>query len=315
MSQAPDDRIDLLCAAVVSTARGVRGRSMFAGWTPDDRPAAATALDGLSEMARRALADYRASGLAPRQVPYSAIVPVTYVVTGAAVDFADHGGRRAEDQVRYTVTDARGERRDIALGERGILGGIVDARIPWQLSDPGGEGAPAVSALPLYTVFAPLPGAAADTGLAMLFEPTIAGASNEPALRSFIRNTVGRLLVLDESQPPRSRKGYLEAAGRLAGRAPRSGSMGTLAWLRRLGMVEFDDNWLKDLDLAKRRAKGRLIGLLRAVGMVDVSDEILDELLHPRPDYDIDELDLDRLFDLSAAMYEVSRQILAPPGR
>jgi hypothetical protein len=294
-------------------ARESRGRSLFVGWTAKGMPAATTRLSGLTANAREMLSAFHASGLPPRQIPYTAVVPVTYALTGPAVDFADHGRRRAEDQIRYQVIDAHGERRDIALGERTILGAIVDARTPWQAT--GGRMAitHAVSAVPMYSVFAPLPGASADTGLAILFEPTVFGSTNEPAMRSFMRNTIGRLLVLDESQPPKSRKGYLEAAGKLAGSMPSSGSMQTLVALRRMGMVDFDDNWLKGLEMAKRRTKGRFIQALRGLGLVEISDEMLDELTHPRPDYDVDQLDIGRMFDLAEAMYAVANRLLSPP--
>jgi hypothetical protein len=311
-SSEPIEPIEQLCASVVSTARGVRGRSLFLGWTADGLPAASTDLSGLAEPARKSLNHYRGSGLAPRKVPYAALVPVTYLVTGPAVDFADTELRRAEDQVRYTVLDAAGARRDIAVGECGALGGIAASRVPWQATGGrgGGVAAPAVSAVPLYTVFAPLPGTSADTGLAMLFEPTLRGETNEPAFRSFVRNTISRLLVLDESQQAASRKGYLEAAGRIAGTPPKSTALQSLLWLRRAGLVEFEDNWIQGLRQSRRRAEGQFIRALRAIGLVEVSDEILDELTHPRPDYDIDPLETDTLIDLADQMYVVARKRL-----
>lgn len=306
-----DDRIAALCAVTMSMARKVRGHSMFVGWTSDGRPAAATTLKDLTEEARRTLTDFQASGLKPRQIAYEAVVPVTFLIVGPAVDFSDAGRHRAEDQIRYTVIDAHGERREIAIGERTVLGAIADARTPWQASENRLGAEPAVSAVPLYTLFAPLPGARVDTGIGLLFQSTLPGSTNEPVLRSFIRHTIGRLLVLDESQPASARKGYLEAAGRLAGTPPKGGTLGTLVLLKRMGMVDFDDGWLKGLELTKRRARGHFIRLLRGIGMVEISDEMLDELTHPRPDYDIDRLDLDRMFDLAEAMYEVANRILA----
>ncbi|MFN2114550.1 MAG: hypothetical protein ACK2T6_02475 [Anaerolineae bacterium] len=310
------DAIDRLGSSVVSTARGARGRSMFVGWTEDGRPIASTEIAALSEQARQALAQYNASGLAPRKIPYSVVVPLQYLVTGPAVDFADTDARPAEDQVRYTVLDATGARRDIALGERGVLGAIAASRVPWQATGTreAGIAAPAVSTVPLYTVYAPLPGSTADTGVALLFEPTLRGETNEPAFRSFVRNTISRLLVLDESQPAGARKGYLEAAGRMAGTPPSSTALQTLIWLRRAGLVEFEDSWLQGLRQSRQRAKGQFIRALRAVGFVDISDEMLDELTNPRPDYDIDPLETDQLVDLAGQMYELARKRLDDRG-
>lgn len=302
--------IETPCAVVVSTARAARGRSVIFGWTPDRWPMATTRMDGLSDEARRVIEGYAAAGLPARRVPYSAFVPVTYVLTGPAVDFADTAERRAEDQVRYTIVDARGERREVVLGERGVLGAIAEARVPWQAAGADPTSMAATSAVPLYTVIAPQPGASPETALAFLFEPTIAGNTNEPAFRSFVRNTIGRLLVLDESQPKKSRKGYMEIAGKVAGTPPEGGTASLLSWMRRAGLVDFDDSWLRGLDLGKRRLEGQLIRGLRAIGMVDVDDRVMADLLDPRPDYDIDPLELAAMLDLAEQMYHVARRNL-----
>lgn len=294
--------VETLAAAVMSTAAGVRGRVLFVGWSPDGLPAATGRRDALSDDARRALDHYRATGLDVRRVPFGLLVPATYLVTGPVIDFADTRDRLAEDQVQLTCLDAHGERRDFAIGELGILRGIVLARQPWQAYTGRGLDI-AVSTVPLYTVFAPLPDAAGGAGLALLFQPTLEGGSNEPAFRAFVRNTVGRLLVLDESQPPASRRGYLEVAGRVAGVPPKSGLLRSLVALRRLGFVDFDDGWLRSLQQRGKKMQGGLIRALRAMGMVEVSDGLLRELEDPRPDYDVDPLDTERLVDMAEEMY------------
>lgn len=309
-TRASTGRIATPCAVVVSTGRSARGRSVVVGWTGDGLPAATTRMDGLSQEARRGIDSYRAAGLPPRRVPYTTVVPVTYALTGPAVDFTDTADRRAEDQVRYTVVDAHGERREIGLGERGALGAISEAAVPWQAVRRETMAQTASSAVALYTVFAPMAGAAPDTGLAILFEPTLRDSTNEPAFRSFVRNTVSRLLVLDESQPPRARKGYLEVAGRVAGTTPGGGPAAMLTWLRRIGVLEFDDQWLRSLALGRRRMEGRLVRALRAVGLVQVDEAVLQDLLHPRPDYAIDPLSTERLVELADHMYRTARKAL-----
>ena len=302
--------IDALAATVVSAAPSDRGRLLFVGWTADGQPAAAPSSDRLSSEAKERLAAFRASGLAPRQVPYSALVPAEYVSTGPAIDFADTHERRAEDQVRYTIVDGAGTQRDVSLSELGILDAIAAARQPFQAATLGSGGELTLETIPLYTLFVGLPGARDGTGLAMLFRPMVAGQTNEPVFRSFVRFTVGRLLVLDESVPRNQRKGYLDVAGKIAGFSPKGGLLETLLVFRRLGFVSFSDDWLRGLDMAGRKAQGQLIRVLRAVGMVDVSDEILDELTDPRPDYDVDRLETDRLVDLAEAMSGVARVAL-----
>jgi hypothetical protein len=310
MTEAATPTIERLAAAVVSTARGVRGHALYAGWTAEGLPAAAASSQALAPPARKALAACRGARLLPRKVPFSTIVPVTYVLTGAAIDFADTPQRRAEDQISYTVLDAAGQRREVALGELGVLWAITTAREPWQDLVSGRSAEAAVSAIALYTLFAPIPGIDPQTGMAMLFDPTLPGGTNAPAFRSFVRHTIGRLLILDESLPPQARKGYMEVAGRLAGLPPRGGLLQALVWLRQTGFVEFDDAWLRGLQRTGRHAQGGLLRLLRALGMVEVSDDLLHELADVRPDYDIDRLDMDRLVDLAAEMHAAATRAL-----
>ncbi|MEO8083808.1 MAG: hypothetical protein ABI780_08305 [Ardenticatenales bacterium] len=302
---APEVVVERLAAAVMSTAKGVRGRVLYVGWSEDDLPAATGRRDGLSDGARQALDHYRATGLDVRKVPFARLVPASYLICGPVIDFADTRDRVAEDQVQYSCLDATGERRDYAIGELGILRGITLARQPWQAYTGGGMEL-AVSTVPLYSVFAPLPDPTGETGLALLFEPTIPGASNEAAFRSFVRMTIGRLLVLDESQPPGSRRGYLDVAGRVAGVPPKGGLLGTLVRLRGMGFVEFDDSWLRDMQRRGKQLQGGMIRFLRAIGMVEVTDGLLNELTDPRPDYDVDPLDTARLVDMAEQMYGVA---------
>lgn len=305
--------IERLASSMVSTARGVRGRWFFVGWTADGLPAATTTVEDLSEAARRDLANFRGARLAPRQVPYATLIPVSYVMTGSAIDFADTAGQRAEDQVAFAVVDAAGQSRDIAIGEIALLGAISAGREPWQSHQSSTATQLAVDAVPLYTVLCTLPGLRADTGLALLFESTIPGSSNEPAFRSFVRHSIGRLLVLDESQPPASRKGYLEVAGRIAGVPPKSGMLGSLVWMRKAGLIDFEDGWLRGMQRRGRSMKGGVIRALRGMGMVEVSDATLAEISDSRPDYDVDQLELGRMLDMAAEMQSRAAAYLSPP--
>jgi hypothetical protein len=309
---AAEPLIHDLAAAVVSTAPGVRGKLLYVGWTADGAPAATPTAGGLSEDARASLTAFRGSGLTPRRVPYAALVPSEYVATGPAIDYADSPGRRAEDQVRYTVVDSQEATRDVAIGELSVLQAIADARAPFQALARGTGGELTVDTVPLYTVFVGLPDAQEGTGLAIMFRPTVAGRTNEAAFRSFVRLTVGRLLVLDESAPRELRKGYLDVAGRVAGVGPKGGFLETLVTLRKLGFVDFSDNWLRDMQMASRKAQGQFLRVLRALGMVEIEDEILDELTNPRPDYDVDQLETGRLLDLASAMADAARRALRP---
>jgi hypothetical protein len=315
----PDLRIETLAAAVVSDAPASRGHLLYVGWTTASIPTATAELDGLCEEARAAFEAYRASGLGPRHVPFAALVPVEYLATGPAVDFTDTPGRRAEDHVRYTVLDNAEAERDIALAEVALLEAIAAARQPFQAPAPGTGGELTLDTVPLYTVFVAWPGAPAGTALALLFQPTVRGRGNEAVFRSFVRLTLGRLLVLDESAPAARRKGYLDVAGRMAGLGPSSGFLQSLVTLRKLGFVDFSDDWLRGVQQAGRKAQGTFFRVLRVLGMVQISDELLDELTDPRPDYDVDDLATENLVDVAAAMAAAARKALGsfppPPPR
>ena len=87
--------------------------------------------------------------------------------------------------------------------------------------------------------------------------------------------------------------------------------------LRRIGLLSFSDEWLRDLGRARRRAKGHLARALRAAGLAEVDDAVLDELTDPRPDYDVDRLESEQLIDLAEGMFAAARQALwnTPTGR
>jgi hypothetical protein len=303
--------LGLLSAAVVSTAKATKGRWLFVGWDDHDRPATAESLAGLGPAARRAYHVYRESGLWPRQVRWTSLEAVEYVLTGPAVDFADHGGQLAQDQLQYVVLDARGDRSEIALGELAVLEAIVSAREPWQRVGESSSAEIAKSAVLLYTLFLPNPGAPPGTGLALLFRPTIPQSGNEPAFRAFVRQSLGRLLVLDESQPAGSRKGYLDAAAELASLPPESGVGSLLVRLRELGFIDFEDSWLRGAYRRMGSVRAGFLRALRVFGAVEISDDVLHEIAHPRPDYDLDALAMGQLVALAEAMYWRAHEALS----
>jgi hypothetical protein len=64
------------------------------------------------------------------------------------------------------------------------------------------------------------------------------------------------------------------------------------------------------VQLARRKAQGQFLRALRALGMVEISDDILDELTNPRPDYDVDQLETSQLIDMASAMADAARRTL-----
>ena len=294
---------------MAATAPG-SGNWRFVGWNTFDRPATARDVANLAEEAQHAFVLYRESGLWPRQVPFADLEAVEYVLTGPAIDFADHGSTLAQDQVQYVVLDGGGDRRDVALGELALLEGIAQARTPWQTVGKSVSAEMATSAIQYRTVFVPHPEGPAARGLALLFRPTLPESGNDAAFRSFARQTLSRLLVLDESAAVVQRKGYLEAAAQVAGAPPGGGAVGALTWLRRFGMVDFSDNWLKGWHRHRARAQMALVKILRSIGVVEISAERMAQIADARPDYRVDDLETDGLIDLAEAMFWAARTAL-----
>jgi hypothetical protein len=303
----PSARIDLLAAAAASTA-GDGDDWILAGWTEDGSPLATTDVRDLSAGAAAAFLGFRESGLWPRQVPYGAVEAVEYAMTGPAVDFADHAGQVAQDQVQLAVLDQTGDRAEHNFGELALLEAIVQARDPWQAALPGSSAELARAAAPFFTLFVAHPRGGAGRGMAILFRPTTSRSGNEAAFAAFVRQATSRLLVLDESQPPGMRKGYLQAAARSAG-VHAGDERGLLAWLRKIGVVDYDDEGIA------RKEAGLLVSLLRAlrkIGLVEVSDERLEEIEDVRPVYDLDRLDTAGLVSLAEAMYRAAARVVRP---
>jgi hypothetical protein len=307
MSASPDgDGIRRLAAAVASTAPRNEVPWLFVGWNAADRPMAARDPANLSADALRAFQQFRRAGLWPRQVPFASLEAVEYAFTGPAVDFADSKGQVAEDQIQYVVLDENGERREVHLGELALLEGIVQAAEPWQAALGGNSAELAQSAIRYHTVLLPHPDGPIQRGLAILFRPTLSASGNEAAFGAFVRYSLSRLLVLDESQPDGRRKGYLEAAARHAGLSPDDVS-GLLQWLRRLGFVDFEDAWIESLQRRRAGAVVAALRVLRKMGMVDVGNDRLKEMAEARPSYDLDALDTSGLVGLAEAMYWAAR--------
>jgi hypothetical protein len=135
-----------------------------------------------------------------------------------------------------------------------------------------------------------------------MFRPTTRSSGNEAAFVSFVRQVLSRLLVLDESAPAKNRKGYLEAAARRAG-LDSGDHAGLLGWLRRIGLVDYDDDWLSQLERKETGIVVALVKALRKIGLIEVSDERMAELEDVRPVYDLDRLDAGGLVALAEAMY------------
>lgn len=302
-------QIKRLCSVVRQGRRRKKGELIFIGWTRDGKPAITSNETRLSEEVQESLKAFERSGLEIKEI-YLNLIPVEYAYTGAAIDFRDQKERKAEDLINYGIKDEDGKSKKIALGELAVLEAIADSQTPWQDTASSKVREIAVAAKPMYILFVSTPEMDGNTALAILFKPTIEGESNEAAFKSFIRQTIGRLLVLDESQDPENRKGYMKAAEKFAGKRTTGSPLEILLKLRQTGFIEFEDNWLKNLGQRGRNMLTTGLKLARSLGLVEVDEDLLEEYKHPLPHYDVDKLDINRLFSLTSAMRDAARRSL-----
>lgn len=293
------NKIDRLCGVF-------RARSgyVFLGWTRDGRPTQQADQSMLNERAQTSFESYQLSGARLREISYYSLRPTQFKLVGEAQDYDEAHDPDAEDLVTYGLVDEQSKSLSIAITEREILKAILRCRTPWQDVGSSRFSEVAVGAKPMYTLFVEPQNGGGREAVAVLFEPLIAGESNEVVFKAFIKQTISRLLVLDESQPNRSnQKGYLDAIARLDSVSQKQ-TLGDdlMLVLRSMGLVNFDDDWFENKRRASKGLLAKTLRIARAVGLYDISDEKLDELQYPPPDYDLDTLDLNQFFALTEAM-------------
>jgi hypothetical protein len=306
-SEQNNNRISELCL-VGKRLDTKRGELVFIGWTKSGKPLVSEEMSDLDKNAMESLEAFEMSGLPTRKIYSPKVTPLEYSFTGPAVDFKDKGNKKAEDLITYGVVNENGENKKISLGERAVLSAIAASNNPWQNISSTKMGDVAIEASPMYTLIISSKDKKREKDdVAILFKPTLAGESNEATFKAFIRNTIGRLLVLDESQSSGSRKGYLRAAAQFAGE--KSKSMNTLDMflkLRKMGLIDFRDEWLDGMKQKGRNITAGGLKFARALGLVEFSDETLDRFKDPLPYYDVDALDIDTLIELAEKMYHIA---------
>lgn len=309
-SDQRSNQIDQLSAVVQPRGGRIQSTPLFVGWAADGRPMVATSGTMLSEAAQKSFRANQSAGLPIHQIDYREVTAVNYGHTGEAIDYTDTPGRPAEDLIVYSIKDQENKSVDAPLGERAILDAIVNSSTPWQDAGRSRMGDVAVAAKPMYTLFVPTPEMIHGEALAVLFPPLIPRESNEATYKSFVRNTLGRLLVLDESQPRENMKGYLQAAKRHAGLRADDDSIGALVMLKKLGIVDFNEGWMDKMAQQKRNMGAGLLKFARDIGLVDVSDDMLDNMRQPLPNYNIDDLKLSELLGLVSDMSDIAHNRL-----
>ncbi len=286
----------LSCVVHPASARGV----YFIGWNRAGLPVVTADSNQLSEEAKKSVIENQKAGLPIREVPFRRIEAKAFSYVGKPIDYMDQGNIVVEDLLTYGLVDKDGKQSEETFGELTILQGLTEASVFWQDSGRSSLDDETRSAKRMYTLFIQPNDGSTDDAYAILFKPTLPGESNENDFRLFIRQTIGKLLVLDESQEPAHRKGYIEAAAAFTGY-----TKGNPVGLLHL-FYNFSDDELDKIAKAKQGISTGLLKVARGLGLYNISDDELSLMKDQRPYYDVDTLDLNKLFSLVIAMRDTA---------
>lgn len=278
---------------------GKCGRTpIFIGWDEKGAPGVSRFL---SADAQKDFESAQASGASFPSFQTENIRCFEFSTLGKGIDYPGS----VEDVIPVNVRDENGELRTLNLGEGAILKGIEWALFASRNEDHAwnsiigmdliNDGSGVSSTIPIYTVM--FQDSRVENGAlcALLFRPIISGASNESSVFRFAKAVIKQLLVIDESQPPKGRKGYIM----MAARATKGGYKTGLADV----ILDMNDQATQEA-VGKFKASG--LKLLRTLGIAEVSDELIKEVSDPLPNYNVDSLDRKGLCDLASAMKDIT---------
>lgn len=294
---------NVLMARISAVLRSNRGRRlMYIGWNGDQHPMVTIDQNQLSPAARDNVNQYLGLQREPRDTQYSVISPVDYVGYQVVTDL-----KEGEDLVNYVIHDENGE-RNIAVGELNILDAIIDAGKYWEDTSLSMNVGPVEKAKTMYTVLVPQFGKYSDTGVAILFKSyTNAEGSNEDRFRGFAYDTIRGLIINDEMQVASGkrgqRKGYIEAAAKVAGVSESGGFVSYVVSLFNKEKIDLTVKKYRDLF-------ANILEVGRASGYLNLTEDDIKEMRNPLPIYDLNNLETDKLIELASAMREAARAAL-----
>lgn len=273
---------------------GRNGRSpVFIGWDKNDTPSA-------SEYASdEVIEDFKAAKESGASFPNVGpeITCFEFSSLGKGIDYP--GSK--EDVIPVNAKDKDGRSVILNLGEISLL-----KALSWSLDEEKNvwnsisgsnlveDSSGVRSTVPIYTLLFQDNRVQNGGMCALLFKPLVF-SSNEDTFIRFSKGVIKQLLIIDESQPPDARKGYI----RVAAQASKGGLKKGLADLI------FDT---ADQETAKAlgNAKASGLKLLQTLGIAEISDELIKEIKDPLPNYNIQNLDNKSLLELANAMEELA---------
>lgn len=286
-------KISQIC--LVAATRYSRSGKVYLGLTSEDLPVCTTSPDDLTSNTLRSIEIYEDGSKKIPNLNLSGLpTPVKVNYVGAIMDFEDTGDSISEDIVNISITDEKGSRRPLKIGELALLKAISSSSNPWQMIPEISASDSKVSTKLMYTIFVEKDDLGTDRDIALILKSSLPNDTNEIAFRSFVKDVLNKLLKNDDDQPEGRKRGYREI---LDNKSQPESEGGILGWF-----ISADP---KGPSVENQLyAKGARI--LRAVGLAEISDETLQALEEPTQvdTGDLDELSTEKLLKVATAFYE-----------
>lgn len=199
--------IVLVCKA------GKLGKMLYAGWTETGLPILTTSPYDLTTEALTQAQTFTRSGFPMPTLSMRAELGVVVVeFAGAVLDLKDSSPRNlVEDSIKIWVKDSRGSTEELSLGELEVLEMIGNNMIMFQRFGSVLDTQDRQVAVPFYSFFLAGSPEAGRQDLLVLIRATNDNLGNIIDTVVFIQDVIKKLLLNDESQDPRFKKGYLQA--------------------------------------------------------------------------------------------------------
>lgn len=197
--------------AAIRTGSG-RGNVLYLGWSEGGTPVISRDGGNLSDSAKESLGITKA--VKGPNVPLDSsqsIEPVQYLTSLPSIDKPDTEDEYTEDVLVLGVANNQGITNYVNVSELELMDGILRGHVVWQdVNSRTVLGNDEVTpTLPMHSVFLPVQKNDGQcVTYAMLFEPTMANESNEPAFKLFVAQVMKSFLALDGRQIEGAKKGY-----------------------------------------------------------------------------------------------------------
>lgn len=266
---------------------------IFIGWDENETPTTSTYI---SDEANTDFQSAKESGAEFPNLPSFDVRCFEFSSLGKGIDYPG----ASEDVIPI---NARNQDKDLVvlnLGEgtllRAIDWALKDEHIWNSLAgvDQVDDGSGVTSTTPMYTLLFQDNRVENGSVCAILFRPLVT-PSNENTFFRFVKAVIKQLLIIDESQSPDGRKGYITAAARASNGTFKTG----------LADLIFDMSDAKTAHMVGKAKAGGL-KLLKALNIAEVPDELIKEVQDPLPTYNIDSLEKKGLSNLISAMKDLA---------